>query len=63
MAGWDREREEQVQVFTSRECRRCGRLYVWPRGSRRPGAMCPECQPALPLELTGEQLPMPEPAS
>lgn len=33
--------------YTVRVCRRCKRRYVWPKGSRTPGATCPLCQPEM----------------
>lgn len=45
-AVWDQEREQGV-LYTARTCSRCGRRYVWPKGSRRPGACCPVCSPEL----------------
>lgn len=47
-SAWDQEREGGT-VYTSRQCSRCGRFYVWPKGSRRPNGECPVCQPELPL--------------
>lgn len=38
--------------MTPRTCSLCGRRYAWPKGSRRPGATCPTCQPNL--ELGGD---------
>ncbi len=43
------DREQGTTEYTTRMCRRCGRFYTWPKGSRRPGASCPTCQPELPF--------------
>ena len=43
------DREQGTTEYTTRKCRQCGRPYVWPKGSRRPGARCPACQPELPF--------------
>lgn len=41
------QQREQVREVTKRTCRLCGKPYVWPKGSRRPGAVGPCCQPTL----------------
>lgn len=43
------DREQEAAEYTTRRCRGCGGRYVWPKWSRRPAALCPNCQPELPL--------------
>lgn len=58
-----KENADDVPVveFTVRApCKACGRLYVWPKGSKAPGGIGPCCQPTL--DGTLEPPPAPEPA-
>lgn len=44
----DNPDEVEVVEYTVRApCRSCGRLYVWPKGSRAPGGIGPCCQLSL----------------
>lgn len=43
-------------VVTVRTCSRCGARYAWPKGSRRPKAECPRCQPSLDQALADRSL-------